>query len=279
MDIHMFVDFAHRSIGIRPRLITPEDLRLIPDCKSKGGYKLCCLVNDNERRAHTLGTFIHYTEKGEVVEEIHQLGLELHQRELFGLSTEVLQQVSLRCFNDMRTILLVHDKRMLGIIKQEILTLVSRKVLTPAQGQTLDKGIADTILPGSMEMEELIQLSTDTPERRKEYLLKPIRGGKGAGIVFGDELDSAEWLSSLESLRSARLIPGATSYVVQRRIWPSLYDVILGTSGQRGRYPLIGTYHSVHGHLLGFGIWRSSPDRICAVSHGGGWICSVMKEH
>lgn len=272
----MFVDFVHRYIGIRPRLITPEDLRLISDCKSKGGYKLCCLMRDDG--VHTPGASIFYTGDGEAVEEIQQVGLELHQRELFGLSKEMLHQVSLRCFNDMRTILLVHDKRMLGIIKQEIPTLVSRKVLTPAQGQALEKGIADTILPGSIEMEELIQLSTDAPERRKEYLLKPIRGGKGAGIVFGDDVDPAQWLSILERLRTPHLISGATTYVAQRRIWPCLYDVVLGTSGNKARYPLIGTYHSSHGKLLGLGTWRSSPHRICAVSHGGGWICSILRK-
>ncbi|OGM46081.1 hypothetical protein ABOM_005643 [Aspergillus bombycis] len=278
IDIHMFIDFVYRHIGIRPRLIAPADLRLIPDPQSTNGVKLCCLVKD-QGDALLVNDSLLLTSDGEVVEEVHQVGLELHQHELFGLSPEILRQVSLRCFNDMRTIFLVHDKRMLGIIKQEIPTLVARQVLTAVQGEALDAGIADSIIPGTPELNELIQASATSPELRKEYLLKPIRGGKGAGIIFGDEVRPDEWLSTLECLRKPHFVSGNTMYVVQRRIWPRLYEVILKSSGDRGYYPLIGTYHATNGQLLGLGTWRSSPDRICAVSHGGAWICSVLDEY
>jgi hypothetical protein len=65
---------------------------------------------------------------------------------------------------------------------------------------------------------------------------------------------------------------------VQRRIIPRLYDVILTSSGDRVRYPLIGTYHVVDGNFLGLGIWRAGPGRICAVSTGGSWMCSVIRQ-
>ncbi|KAE8349285.1 hypothetical protein BDV28DRAFT_163716 [Aspergillus coremiiformis] len=278
IDIHMFIDFVSRHLGKKVRRITPADLRLVSDPQSKGGYKLCCVVKNHPHTAAHDTSPLLVTAGGEIVEEIYQVGLELHQQELFALPVEILQQVGLRCFNDMRTILLVHDKRMLGIIQQEIPSLVAREVLTPAEGLVLRNGMADTIIPGSMELNQLIQLSTDHPERRAEYLLKPIRGGKGAGIVFGDEIESLEWLAILERLRKSHLGSGAPTYVIQRRIWPKLYPVILKSSGEQGRYPLIGTYHAVHGRLLGLGIWRSSPDRICAVSHGGAWMCSVVRE-
>ncbi|RHZ44876.1 uncharacterized protein CDV56_102726 [Aspergillus thermomutatus] len=277
IDIHMFIDFVHRHLGARPRLITPADLRLLPDPELENGYRLCCLT----KAAGTAGLpsspgFV--TSEGEVVEEIHQVGLELHQHELFALQPELLRQISTRCFNDMRTILLAHDKRMLGIVQQEAPSLVARGVLTPAEGEALKKGIADTILPGSQELNELIQLCADDEQRRKEYLLKPIRGGKGAGIIFGDEMSASEWRATLERLHDPAIIPGVTSYVVQRCVIPILYEVILNSSGNHGRYPLIGTYHAAQGRFLGLGTWRSSPDRICAVSNGGSWICSVMKQ-
>ncbi|RAL61473.1 hypothetical protein DID88_009402 [Monilinia fructigena] len=138
------------------------------------------------------------TNEGELVEEIHQVGLELHQSELLALEPEMLRQISLRCFNDFRSILLTHDKRMLGIVKQELESLVLRRVITTAQAQILDRGIADTILPGSVELERLVHLSQQFPELRYDFLLKPIRSGKGAGIVFGDEFESEEWDICLE---------------------------------------------------------------------------------
>lgn len=275
MDIHMFIDFLSRHLGITPRLITPSDLRLVRSSEGVNGYKLCCLVQNTDNNAPSFAPRL-YTEAGELVEEIQQVGLELHQREIFGMEPEMLRQVSMRCFNDMRTVLLVHDKRMLGILRQEIPSLVARNVLTPTQGEALTKGIADTILPGSPEMQRLIQTCQADGEKRKQYLLKPVRGGKGAGILFGDQLDAKEWQDILERLRSATLHKNDTNYVLQRYVRPALYDLIISPSGKRQRMPLVGTYHAASGQLLGLGIWRASSDRICAVSTGGSWLCSVM---
>ncbi|TWU77324.1 hypothetical protein ED733_005110 [Metarhizium rileyi] len=276
MDIHMFTVVMQRRYGVKIRRITPADLRLVPDPKGKSDVKLCCVVPTEAppscRVKHGATAWV--TEAGELVEEVHQIGLELHQRELAGLEPEILRQVSLRCFNDMRTVLLVHDKRMLGVVKQELEGLVSRGVLTPAQARVLDRGVADTVNPGSREMSEVLELTRASPELRSQYLLKPVRGGKGAGIVFGDEMSPDEWVAALQRL----LVPGV-SHVVQRRITPRLYDVVLTTCQKRARYPLVGTYHAVHGRLLGLGVWRTGPDRICAINTGGAWMCSVISRH
>ncbi|ESZ90463.1 hypothetical protein SBOR_9157 [Sclerotinia borealis F-4128] len=274
MDIHMLLHIIQQRFGITPRLITPADLRLLPLAHGSG-YRLCSVVKENVNIPRPPSTW--RTNEEELVEEIHQVGLELHQSELLALEPEMLRQISLRCFNDFRSILLTHDKRMLGIVKQELESLVSRRVITTAQAHTLDQGIADTILPGSVELEHLVHLSQRFPELRYESLLKPIRSGKGAGIVFGDELKSEEWISALKLQLNSQIASGAC--VVQRRIIPHLYDLVLESSGVRVQYPLIGTYFVVHGKLLGFGGWRSSRDKICAVSHGGSWICSVMNHN
>jgi hypothetical protein len=274
IDIHMFVDFLQRHLGLRPRIIAPAELRLVPDDKAPLGYKLCCLAPTPKPAETGLMSV-----NGEMLEEIHQVGLELHQRELFALPRETLRAISLRCFNDLRTILLVHDKRMLGIVREELDSLVGRSVLSEAQADILRNGIAETLLPGSIEVGELLRRSVESPGLRKDYLLKPIRGGKGAGIIFGDEVSASEWISCLEKLGSAELVPGRESWVVQRQVKQRLYEVVLGASGERVRYPLVGTYHVAHGELLGLGTWRSSPGRICAVSNGGSWLCSVMMEH
>lgn len=277
IDIHMVIEFLHRQLGIRPRLVTPADLRLLPDPQNPGRKKLYCIVKDSELSLD-LSSSPSIMIDGDAVEEVHQVGLELHQQELFDMPHEMLRQIALRCFNDLRTILLVHDKRMLGVVKQEIPNLVVRGILTPAQGRILDQGIADTILPGSVELNDLIlRFAQGGAELRNEYLLKPIRGGKGAGIIFGDEMDPLEWAHVLEGLRSPYLEPGATLYVLQRRIHPRLYEVVLKCGQDRGSYPLVGTYHAIHGKFLGIGIWRSSPQRICAVSNGGSWMCTVMQ--
>ncbi|KAI9150839.1 ATP-dependent bile acid permease [Paramyrothecium foliicola] len=220
IDIHMFINEVERRRGIKPRLIKPGDLRLVPDNKSTTGYRLFCTYHGDDD-AEALGqnaTLLCW--EGEVVEEIHQVGLELHQRELLAMEPKLLQQLSLHCFNDMRTVLLVHDKRMLGIVKQELHDLVTRKVLSETQAAALGKGIVDTILPGSPEMADLLQGSA---ELRNMYILKPVRSGKGDGIRFGEDLSAQEWINALEGLQSSDP-PTTATCVVQRRILPRLYE-------------------------------------------------------
>ncbi|RAK79541.1 uncharacterized protein BO72DRAFT_476137 [Aspergillus fijiensis CBS 313.89] len=274
IDIHMVVEYLRTHFGINPRFVLPADLRLVPCSQAKGGYRLCCVIRDTEgRNTEHAKSLITYD--GETMEEIYQVGLELHQKELRALSPEMLRQVSLRCFNDLRTVLLVHDKRMLGLVRQELDTLVDRDILTYAQAKILEKGIADTILPGSAELEQLIESCKQDPDLKKDYILKPIRSGKGDGIVFGEDINPAKWMSSLEGLRSSQLVPGGGTCIVQRRINQIRYDLVLRPTGVMTRYPLVGTYHSIHGKFLGVGVWRSSPHRICAISQGGAWTCSV----
>jgi hypothetical protein len=271
IDIHMLLHVVYQRFGITPRLITPAELRLLPRVDGNG-YQLCAVVEQNGNFTHASSAW--RTSQGELVEEIYQVGLELHQSELLALESEMLRQISLCCFNDFRSILLTHDKRMLGIVKQELNSLVSRDVITRIQAKILDQGIANTILPGSDELHKLLISSQMFPKLRYQYLLKPIRSGKGDGIVFGDELTSDEWISALQRQLTSRSVSGAC--VIQRRIVPRLYNLVLKPSGARVQYPLIGTYFVVHGRLLGLGGWRSSLDKICAVSHGGSWFCSVM---
>ncbi|TKW49876.1 hypothetical protein CTA1_2437 [Colletotrichum tanaceti] len=188
IDIHMFIDAVWRRFGIRPHHTgRPED--------APPGSRV-------PRREPEQGPWSFTADNGEIWEEVHQIGLELRQRELAALGTDTLREVSLRCFNDMRTILLVHDKRMLGVVKQELPRLVASGTLTAAQAYVLDRGVVDTILPGSPELGRLAAASAASPRLRHGYVLKPIRGGKGRGIVFGDDLGPGDWASALRELAS-----------------------------------------------------------------------------
>lgn len=272
IDIAMFMHAVKQQLGYVPRLVKPDDLRLVSDPQDATKKLLCCLATNPAEKSWP--TF--YTEAGELVEEIRQVGLELYQREIRNLDHEMLRQVSLRCFNDLRTILLVHDKRMLGIIRQEIPSLVSRHVLTPAQGAALERGISETLVPGSAELQSLLARSIANPSLRKEYIFKPIRDGKGRGIIFCDAITDDEWLTTLSGLQNAAVTP--SSAVVQRHVVQREYSIVLQRTGALQRFPIVGTYHAMHGKYLGIGIWRASGERICAISTGGSWLCSVMRK-
>lgn len=279
IDIHLFDAYVTKRTGIRPRFITPTDLRLVPCPDSKTGFSLHCVA---AREPSVLPEFIQNPTQiisengGELLEPIHQVGLELHQHELRALPVEVLRNLALCCFNDMRTIFLVHDKRMLGVVLQELEVLVHKyHVLTDDQAKLLHRGIAMTIIPGSQELNLFIQQCNNLCSLKDDFILKPTRSGKGDGIAFGVDLTPDEWISRLEALRSATLVPADTKYVVQRRINQPVYDLLLRENDGLQRNRLVGTYHAIHGKFLGLGIWRSSPSRVCAVSLGGAWMCSV----
>ncbi|KAJ5570103.1 uncharacterized protein N7459_009533 [Penicillium hispanicum] len=272
IDIFMAIEFAKERLGIEPQLITPDALRLVPDARERTGYKLCCLAQPNASTTLTAPS-------GETVEEIYQVGLEIHQREFRAFEPEMKRQITLRCFNDMRTILLAHDKRMLGLVREELPSLVSRNVLSPEQANWLEIGITPTILPGSTALNKFIASCNSSEYYKDDYILKPIRSGKGAGIIFGDEANQRDWTNKLETLRSAQIKSGMTSYVVQRKVHQPYYDIPMGPDGIPQRCHMVGTYHAVNGHFLGLGAWRCSPGRLCAVSTGATWVNSVVKKH
>ncbi|OQE30159.1 hypothetical protein PENFLA_c003G02087 [Penicillium flavigenum] len=274
-DIHLYSHYAKNVLGQHIRFITPDDLRLVPCNQSLYGYKLCCLADPQCPVNEETTPFLN--EAGEILEEIHQVGLELHQREIVALDYEILQQVSLRCFSDMRTLLLVHDKRMLGIVLEELDSLVAKNILLPSEAGLINQGICHTVLPGSTQMTQFIEKCRLQPSTKDEYILKPARGGKGEGIIFGDKVTYESWMSRLEELTSPYLSPEGATSVVQRNIRQGKYDVLLRESVGVQSLPLVGTYHSVHGEFLGIGVWRSSPGPVCAISHGGAWMCSVMQ--
>ncbi|KAJ5958756.1 uncharacterized protein N7479_005906 [Penicillium vulpinum] len=280
-DILMFLECAERRIGVVPKLISPQDLRLVSTPDSKTGYKLCCVIDiDQALSANTMhpksSTLTDHA-TGEVLEEIYQVGLELHQQELQALSPEMLQHLSSRCFNDLRSVFLVHDKRLLGIVHQELDSLVHRhQVLTERQVEVLRRGIVHTILPGSPELKAFVRQCQESPSFKDNYILKPVRGGKGEGIIFGDEVSTGEWNEKLKALESAVLVPNGTTYVVQRQVQQPLYEVLLKEEEGVQRNRLVGTYMSIHGKYIGVGCWRSGPGRVCAISHEGAWMVSVV---
>ena len=263
LDIHLFIDFVHATTGRRPSLITPSQLRVLREDSSPTGFGLFCVNGVEENGSENL-------------ERIYQVGLELHQRELRKLPQSTLREISRVCFNDFRTVFLVHDKRMLGLVLEELNKLVDRKVLTPGHARILRDGVTPTKIPGSSDIQVLIRQTMNNPGLKDEMLLKPIRSGKGDGIAFGTDMTLECWMSQLQDLANPELIMNKVQYVVQRDIKQPRYDMLSPSASQFQSNHLVGTYMAVHGEFVGLGLWRTSPDRICAVSSGGAWICSVL---
>lgn len=270
-DIHMWVPYLRKNLNMDVTVIPPENLRLVP-AKAPGGYRLYCLSSADSKQPQITN------DACECLEEIHQLGIELHQRELHAMSYEMLQQISIRCFNDFRTVFLVHDKRMLGLVLEELDTLVSRSVISSQQAEVLDKGIVYTYVPGSIRLENFISACQEDSLFKDQHLLKPIRSGKGKGILFGDQVSQEDWLSILQDMRNPYIKEGKTTYVVQKLVEQRRYEVLLCEEADVEELPLVGTLNIINGVFLGLGIWRSGPGRLCALSRGGSWVCTVIQK-
>jgi len=278
LDIHLFESYIRQRCGLKTRFIKPKDLRLI----SHGLTPiLCCTLAEPQLQSQNKENVDHnrmISTDGEVVEQIYQVGLELHQMELQELTDDMLKAIAPLCFNDLRTIFLVHDKRMLGVVLQELDSLVQKhKVLTVEEEKILRAGIAPTILPRSPELKELLRCTESGSEVKDDYLLKPAGSGKGDGIVFGTDMKKEQWVNWLQQLSKPRF---EREYIVQRVAQQPKFNVLLKKDSKlvmQHNY-FVGTFMMLNGQNLGIAGWRTGPGRVCAVSSGGTWVCSLLRE-
>lgn len=155
--------------------------------------------------------------------------LELHQDELSGAPP-------MPYWNDLRTQLLGHDKRLLQWLGDADRM---ERWLGSAAGE-----LAEAIVP-TRSVGDFVGDGT------QDWVLKPNRSGKGEGILFGRDLSPREW--------SRALTTTPYDWVVQRHVESLLWE------GDR----LVGTLLSRDQLSLGLGIFRSAPGRVVNVSGGG----------
>ncbi|KAF3089171.1 hypothetical protein TWF569_007251 [Orbilia oligospora] len=197
--------------------------------------------------------------------EVSQIVLELHQDELLSLSEPLLWEISIRSrINDMRTIMLVHDKRMLGVVRHQLVNLVTRNVLSIQAAALLENSIAETCLPGTLEYQ-----AASSSDRSQQWLFKPAGSGKGAGIIFRQDIPEEEWQTLLSTTK--------LSHVLQRAVNHKTMNLVMPVEGSMTTVPwdIVGTFFMVDGYFNGFGPWRSSAEKICALSRGGSWMMGI----
>ncbi|KAK5994565.1 NRPS-independent siderophore synthetase rfs-like protein [Cladobotryum mycophilum] len=255
-----------QQTGMKARLISPHQLRLVPSSASKTGFILYSVYNTDidsspSTTSNPLSNLI--TVDGEVLEEIHQIGMQLFDYELFSLPSDVVRHIAMRSVNDTRSVFIAHDKRILGIIRQELDSLVEKhQVLTPAQAEMLRKHIIPTIIPRASSDEATAQV-------KNNYILKPIREARGNGILLGKHISLEQWTSLLHSSQSPSraatttsetklaLPPAVHKYmlqpVVRQKLVSWFWDEERGVRVSR----MVGTFYSINGVFRGLGMWRT----------------------
>ncbi|KAI4153697.1 MAG: hypothetical protein LQ340_002150 [Diploschistes diacapsis] len=199
-----------------------------------------------------------FEEDGELI-DIDQCCCELFQEEL-NLDEEVLKALASVCrINDLRTLLLVHDKRILGIIKEEIPDLASRKIITSHEARILQDGILDTLFPGDLKLRAVLEESRCDAMLKDGYIIKPVRDASGHGIKFGKNISQDEWLTMLEDQCHHALLPSEGAVVVQKLNNHEWYDLSF-IEHERKQVNFVGSQHMLHGELQAFGPWRTAVD-------------------
>lgn len=240
--INMFLSYAESLTGMRPTIVHPSALRLIPDMTSGTGYTLHAVVGST-------------SDGDKKLERIFQLGLQLFVDEYASLAPEMRQHLALYGVNDIRSILLIHDKRILGILQQELHDLVHKHhVLTQEQAACLRRYVIPTIIPGSPELIQLVEDYSRGTVSKDDFILKPVRGGRGMGILFGADLTNSQWEDMLANLQG-KMDLGA-QYVIQPVITQPVEDLYLNGESGLQACRRIGTYHAVNGKFIALGSWR-----------------------
>lgn len=229
-DIHFAAD-SLRSKGYSVRFARPESL----------------YVHDEKL----------YDEQGVIDQTI----LELHQDEIEALSFETLSALARlrRSLNDLRTVFIVHDKRLLAVLRDEN---IMGELLNHADCARLRAHIIQTDIVSRLSTE----MALDVRQNREHWLIKPSRSGKGAGIIFGRNLSEQAWKQLLESAEYSE-------YVIQRVVLSQKLQVINPITTLSQSQNIIGAMLCFGNHFLGFGIFRAASSDVVNL-HGGGCVVS-----
>ena len=159
-------------------------------------------------------------------------------------------------FNDLRTILIAHDKRMLALFHRKD---IMRDYLDLTDIDVLEKHIAPTYVCGNSSA-QLCQAKSN----KEQWLVKPIRSGKGDGVVLGKSATADEWEHCLDGAMRGE-------YVLQRYVGQSSISMIEAIDNQVAEVSMniVGIMLCFDDRFLGPGAYRASASDVVNVASGG----------
>lgn len=165
--------------------------------------------------------------------------------------------------NDLRTIFLLHDKRLLALLYNK--TFLT-KYISDNDASLLSNCIAPTFILGLNE-----NIKKDAELNPSKYILKPNSLGKGEGTFVGLETSKDEWLNLLNN-------PCNSQYIIQEFISSEIdtHETIDFSTSEISESNLslrkqnaVGIILCYNGLYYGLGFIRVSDSKICALSRGG----------
>ena len=176
---------------------------------------------------------------------------QLSHDELFALPDDVIEaMMEGNLLNDLRTVLLVHDKRFFTLLWDDAFR---DNALGPAKSLAFKEFLTPTFSPVAHP-----DLWAQLPKSEQDWIVKPTALGMGLGITARPAVTEAQWLEALTSYD-----PQATvfqPYLTQRR-----FSGRVGSEVRTNDY-LTGTLLFFQGGYFGPGMFRASSHPVTNVA-------------
>jgi phenylacetate-coenzyme A ligase PaaK-like adenylate-forming protein len=193
-----------------------------------------------------------------------QFIIELHQDELLSLSDDFLiALINTNHINDLRTLLIGHDKRMLAVFSNQDIML---QYISMAEFNLLNKYIIPTYLPNN-EINKEILVNKDS------WVLKKYRGGKGIGMYVGN-------IHSVATINNV-LKNNSDAYIIQPYVHQNKIPLFVEYNNNIAcmNMHIVGCFANFNKNFLSIGFFRASLGDIVNVSEQGGNIIHVVKKN
>lgn len=194
------------------------------------------------------------------------LAIELHQDELLQNDSRLFSEKCLETphLNDLRTIFLVHDKRLLAVFHNDE---IMADYLNDDDRKFLKDNVVESYLVRGLKNKK-----DEAYRNKNDWVLKPNLLGKGEGILFGHTMSLIAWRAALED-------PTHQDYVLQRFIKQKKFPICMRSGDEVATQELnvVGTLLCFDDQFLGPGIYRAGKGDIVNVA-GGGTILFPMAE-
>ncbi|CAF3718455.1 unnamed protein product [Rotaria sp. Silwood1] len=185
---------------------------------------------------------------------IEQLIMELHQDEILSFSDDILHtfiyNTQLRYMNDLRTIFLVHDKRMFSLLSNQAF-LNALWECDYEQTKTLTELIPTTYVIGQMPS----YIQECVLKMKNKWCIKPNLGGKGKDMSIGIDVSIEDWSRLL-------LDRNHQEWIIQQYQEPVQYESM----------NLSGMLFCCNNLFFNLGLIRLSPNKIVNICNGGYFI-------
>lgn len=190
-----------------------------------------------------------------------QFILEMDREELKRIDVSVLKALiaSGKCTNDVRSLILIHDKRVLAVLCNEE---IMRDYLSESDYTFLKPFLIRSFIVDTEEKREEIMHSTEN------WVLKNNSGGRGIGMYVKNDCDPEEW---------RRVITRKwKNYMVQEYIDQQFFDFFY--EDKKEQINVVGLLLCKNALCYGPGIFRGSAEKVINMHEGRGVFLPCVVE-